>query len=83
MLHVDTVFIEAFRRGEEDHCGSSTCNTALTKGMVLVVARKVPTMLECQEPEKVLCRACGERALPHFQGTLLPVVKKGLKRKRE
>merc|ERR1711925_49959 len=58
-------------RGEEDHCGASTCNTALTKGMVLVVARKVPTMLESQEPEKVLCRFCGERALRHLRGTLL------------
>ena len=82
MLHVN-MSLSKHRRGEGDHCGAPTCNTALTKGMALVVARMVPTMLESQEPEKVLCRVCGERALPHLRGTLLPAVKKGLKRKRE
>ena len=58
----------------QDKCGQGV--------QALVVRKKVPTMLDKSEPDKVLCSTCSEEALPHLQGTLQPA-KKGLKRKRE
>ena len=71
---------------DASRCGN--CPKKLQEGrseqgvQALVVKRKVPTLLDNSEPDKVLCSTCSEEALPHLQGTLQSA-KKGLKRKRE